>query len=159
MAWRRVAKFSECSSTQARPRVERAPLPALCWASRRATSWPAIDQGGIALLDAYLDAHPDTKLIVIDTLHKMRPAERRGASSYGQDYGRMAPLQDLCTRRDVGIVPVTNLRKMRGDDPLDLVSGTMGLTGAADNILVLMRSRGSADATLHVTGRPICWFG
>src|SRR5207253_10692011 len=33
-----VLKLSECSNTQTRPFVLRAPLPALCWARRRARS-------------------------------------------------------------------------------------------------------------------------
>ena len=35
------------------------------------------------------------------------------------------------------------------------MSGTHGLAAAADAVLVLSRSRGSADAKLHVTGRDV----
>jgi hypothetical protein len=51
------------------------------------------------------------------------------------------------------VLVVHHTRKMDSEDPLDLVSGSLGLTGAADGVLVLKRARGQADATLHATGR------
>jgi hypothetical protein len=48
-----------------------------------------------------------------------------------------------------------HLRKTASEDPLDLVSGSVGLTGVADTIAVLTRSRGKADAELFITGRDV----
>jgi len=55
----------------------------------------------------------------------------------------------------VAILVVHHLRKMSADDPLDEISGSTGLTGGVDGILVLKCDRGAADAYLHVTGRDI----
>jgi hypothetical protein len=44
-------------------------------------------------------------------------------------------------------------RKMEADDPLDTVSGTLGLAGSADTVLVI--SRTSQGTTLYVRGRDI----
>ena len=44
---------------------------------------------------------------------------------------------------------------MGASDPLDEISGSTGLSGGADGVLVLKRDRGRADAYLHVTGREI----
>ena len=55
----------------------------------------------------------------------------------------------------MAILIVHHLRKLGAEDPLDQVSGSMGLTGGADGALVLNRERGRADAYLYVTGRDI----
>ena len=46
-------------------------------------------------------------------------------------------------------------RKGASEDVLEEVSGTMGLTGVADGILVLNRSRNDNDAKVFVTGRDV----
>ncbi len=44
---------------------------------------------------------------------------------------------------------------MKSDDVLEEISGTMGLSGAADGIVVLNRSRSSNEAKIYVTGRDV----
>jgi hypothetical protein len=119
------------------------------------TAWPTVDDGGVPALAAWLAAHPDCRLVVIDTLKRIRPRERVGASLYGQDYDALAPLADLAREHRVCILVVHHTRKAAADDMLDMVSGSTGLTAAADAVLVLQRARGQADATLAVTGRDI----
>jgi len=46
-------------------------------------------------------------------------------------------------------------RKAESDDFVDSVSGTNGLAGSADTILVLNRQRHEDVATLNVTGRDV----
>ena len=55
----------------------------------------------------------------------------------------------------MSILIIHHTRKAVADDPLDLVSGTLGLTGSVDGVMVLRRERGQADAFLYVTGRDI----
>ena len=50
---------------------------------------------------------------------------------------------------------VHHTRKASAADFLDEVSGTQGVAGAADTVLVLKRMRGKADAVLHITGRDV----
>jgi hypothetical protein len=45
--------------------------------------------------------------------------------------------------------------KESSDDPLEEVSGTLGVTGSADTVLVIKRKRHSPDGTLFVTGRDV----
>lgn len=120
-----------------------------------ATSWPAFDQGGLGALDEWLAAHPDTRLVIIDTLKRVRPREQRGASVYGQDYDAIAPLADLARLRGICILVVHHTRKLSAEDPMDRVSGSLGLSGAADCVLVLRRPRGERVATLMIMGRDI----
>jgi len=53
------------------------------------------------------------------------------------------------------ILLVHHIRKAFSDDPLDMVSGSNGLNGAADGTLLLTRTRGEADACLFITGRDV----
>jgi len=68
------------------------------------------------------------------------------------DYLAIAGLHKLAHARGIAVVVIHHVR-MEADDPFDMVSGTNGLTGAADTILVLKRQAG--NATLHARGRDI----
>jgi RecA-family ATPase len=92
-------------------------------------------------------------LIVIDTLEKFRPAAKTNAAAYSTDYLAISGLHKLAHAREIAIVVIHHVRKMDAEDPFDMVSGTNGLTGAADTILVLRRQAGSV--TLHARGRDI----
>lgn len=118
-----------------------------------ATKWPSMDEGGLEALRLWLTNHPSTRLVVIDTFVRFRPEEKRGAGMYTQDYKAIAPLSDLAHDFNISIVIVMHNRKMVSDDPMDLISGTLGLSGAADGVLIMQRERGSADAMLHVIDR------
>jgi len=118
-----------------------------------AVEWPRLDDGGLTAIERWMQKHPDTRLVVIDTLKRVRPQQNMRARLYDSDYDSVAPLGDLARKYHVTILIIYHTRKSESDDPLDLVSGTLGLTGAVDGVLVLKRSRGSCDATLHITGR------
>jgi hypothetical protein len=92
-------------------------------------------------------------LIVIDTLEKFRPAAKTNAAAYSTDYLAISGLHKLAHAVGIAIVVIHHVRKMDAEDPFDMVSGTNGLTGAADTILVLRRQAGSV--TLHARGRDI----
>ena len=112
-------------------------------------------EGGLEQLDTWLTAHPACRLVVIDTLARVRPPTKPGADLYSQDAVLGAQLQELATKHSVALVLVHHVRKALAEDFLDTVSGSTGLTGVADAVLVLTRQRGEADAVLHVTGRDI----
>jgi hypothetical protein len=79
--------------------------------------------------------------------------EKGGGRLYIGDYDAIAPLGDLAKRYGVAVVVVHHTRKQDSEDPVHLVSGSTGLTGAADGVCVLRRSRGQIDAELFATGR------
>jgi RecA-family ATPase len=115
------------------------------------TSLPRLDEDGLEWLEDWIVSNEPT-LVIIDTLAAVRP--RNGPEhNYGADYAALAPLQKLAGELEVAIVVVHHLRKMKGDDPLDTISGTTGLTGAVDSVLVLRRD--SNGTTLYGRGREI----
>jgi hypothetical protein len=117
------------------------------------TEWPRADQGGLAGIEQWVSSVEAPRLVVIDTLAQFRKTPNARAQLYAEDYGAIAELQKLASKHGIGIVIVHHDRKMEADDVFDTVSGSLGLTGAADTILILKRQAGAI--TLHVRGRDI----
>ncbi len=118
--------------------------------------WPRLDQGGLIYLEQYLQTHPQVRLVVVDTWARVSPkSTNRQRSQYEDDYEALTPLKYLADTYRVSILAIHHLRKMRGDDVLDEITGSIGLTGVVDGALILKRERGQHDATLFVTGRDI----
>lgn len=118
------------------------------------TEFPRLDQGGLQTLEEAVTGH-QAKLIIVDTLGKVRPPGRKNADLYQQDYGTISSLKTVADRNHAALLLVHHLNKGTHLDPLDTISGTTGLSGAADTIWVLKKDRGKADAILFATGRDI----
>jgi hypothetical protein len=119
------------------------------------TFCPVLPAGGVEYIAGWLDEHPDARLIVIDVLTKVRGAAPHGASAYEADYAAVGHIKRLADAYAVPVVLVHHVRKAASEDFLTEVSGTNGLAGAADAVLVLKRGRAQADGVLHVTGRDV----
>jgi predicted ATP-dependent serine protease len=110
----------------------------------------------IETVEAWLRATPGASLIVIDTLGKVMPPKLMGESAYERDYRIGGHLHRLAGRRQgVSLVVVHHTRKAASEDFVDSSSGTNGLTGAADTVLIVNRRRLEDQAILSVTGRDI----
>jgi hypothetical protein len=120
-----------------------------------ALDWLRVGEGGVEALQAFLEAHPNTRLVVIDTLARFKPRASGRRSAYDEDRDAVDPLAPVAAEYGVAIVLVHHLREMESDDPLDMIHGSAGLTGGVDGALVLKRQRGQADAYLHIDGRDI----
>jgi AAA domain len=112
-----------------------------------------LDQGGLEQVRAWANSVPLPSLVVIDTFAKVRPARIKNELPYDADYRHMSLLQALATELGISIVVIHHQRKMEADDPLDTASGSTGLTGAADSILVLKRD--GQGVTLYGRGRDL----
>lgn len=109
-----------------------------------------------ATIEAFLTIHPDTALVVLDTLGKVMPDARMGESSYQRDYRIGGWLKRVADgHQGLAVVVVHHDRKASAEDFVDSVSGTNGLAGSADTIMVLARKRQSSDGLLKVTGRDV----
>jgi AAA domain-containing protein/ribonuclease R-like protein len=120
-----------------------------------ALDWPHLDEGGVEVLDDWLGEHPDARLLIVDTLARFKPSASGRRSSYGEDRAAVDSLAPIAAEHNVAILLVHHLREMESDDPLDMITGSVGLTGGVDGALVFKRQRGSADAFSHVDGRDI----
>jgi len=117
-----------------------------------ATEWPRGDRG-VADLNAWCVAHPNARLIVIDTFEKVRVPDNGRGRLYGLDYLALEPFHRIAREHRIAVVLVHHTRKMEADNVFDTVSGSQGVTGAADTLLVLKQHSGGV--TLHVVGRDI----
>jgi hypothetical protein len=120
-----------------------------------ARDWPRQDKGGLYALIEWLNDHRTARLVVIDTWPRFRPFRARGRDNYEEDYQHAADVKVVADKFGVAILALAHCRNLDATDPLDEVSGTLGLTGAADGVAVLKRERGQHDATLFITGRDI----
>ena len=104
-------------------------------------------------LARFVAEHTDTKLIIIDTLQKVR--EVGGDNySYANDYQIMARLKSFADAHGLCILLVHHTRKQTADDKFDMISGTSGLLGAADGAFLLQKEKRTGNAaTLEVSGR------
>lgn len=119
-----------------------------------ATEWSRGTQG-VAEIRAWLEQHPGARMVVIDTVSAFRDTDPGRKSAYAHDYEVGEMLKPLARDFTCAIILVMHTRKQGSDDTLHKVSGTQGMTGSVDNVLVLERNRGGSDATLHVNGRDI----
>lgn len=113
--------------------------------------WPR-GKAGSDLLDRYLTEHPDVRLICIDSLTKFRVIPDVRTPAFMADYEAVNHLHDVCKRHPgVCIDVIHHTRKAKSEDPIDDISGTYGLTAAADSYFVM---RHHADgALMYVGGR------
>lgn len=117
------------------------------------TENPKIGAGLVESLDAWRKAAENPRLIIIDTLSMVRPPKKANQDSYSADYDAISPLQKYAGEHRLALIVVHHVRKAEAEDPLEAVSGTNGLTGAADTILVLNRS--TDGPKLYGRGRDI----
>jgi hypothetical protein len=120
-----------------------------------AHAWPRQDRGGLDQLEGWLEAHPAARLVAIDTWGRWRPHRPGKPNDYDTDLADAALLKGLADRRGVPVLASNHCRKMPAADPLEEVTGSVGMTGTCDGVLVMRRERGQHEATLMVTGRDL----
>lgn len=139
------------------PRLFRRKLQAMNIAPEVAAMWDVFfewPQGldGCDQLHDHIAHARDTRLVVIDVFAAFRQAVDKVTTQYQADYDAMSGLT-VVTKQNAGLAVAASMhtRKMRSLDPMEEISGTFGLAGAADAFLVLRRQ--GAGGTLHAGGR------
>lgn len=118
------------------------------------TEWTRFDAGGLERLKELIDRERP-KLVVIDTLAKVRPATTN-SNVYEQDYRALAPLTEMANRNRCCIVVIHHNRKGKSEaDALEQISGSLGLAGAVDGALVIDGIRSEKQYKLSLIGRDI----
>ena len=117
------------------------------------TECALIGQGLEEQVETFLTAHPDTVLVIIDTLQMVRPVHD---ATYANDYRDLSVLKRLADKHGIAILLIHHLRKEKAEDVFHRISGTTAISGAVDSSFTLVEDRrGSGRATLSCIGRDI----
>jgi hypothetical protein len=132
--------------------LDGSPPPAALTVSIECESIPS---GGADRIAGWLEAHKNARLVVVDVFAKVRGSVDRNTDVYTADYTAIGALKALADRFGVAFLLVHHTRKAGAEDYLDSVSGSNGIAGAADAVIVLSRARNTAEAKLSITGRDV----
>lgn len=118
-----------------------------------ATAAGKIGNGLDEQLENFMREHPDTKLITIDTMQKIREVGGE-AYSYASDYEIIGKLKQFADKHCICVLTVHHTRKQPAGDAFEMISGTTGLLGCADGSLLMQKKKRTAlEATIDVVGR------
>jgi RecA-family ATPase len=115
------------------------------------TQWQRLDKGGVKDIEEWAKTKSDARLVILDTLASVRPVRDR--DGYKEDYAALAELHRLANDMGIAALVLHHQRKAEADDPLDTISGTLGLAGCTDTALVLQGTPNGM--TLYVRGRDV----
>ena len=125
------------------------PSPRLCFATSCSPLGDELERE----LGDFIKRRPLTRIIVIDTFQKIRG---QAQMSYANDYSEVGRLKRIADDLEVCILLVHHTRKMPDSDHFNEISGTNGIAGCADTVMVLTKEkRSSSNALLSVTGRDV----
>ena len=134
---------ASCSQMQRSRIVFTSRRPALAWTTAE-----------LAAIERWCRCVPNPRLVVVDVFNKVRTLRGSNESLYDADYRSVVPLKALADDLDLAVVVIHHTNKREDvSDPFDAVSGTTGLTGAADTVLILTRD--GMGTTLYGRGRDI----
>ena len=104
-------------------------------------------------LEFFIREHPDTKLVIIDTMQKIREVGGE-AYSYASDYEIIGKLKQFADKHSICVLTVHHTRKQPAGDTFEMISGTTGLLGCADGSLLMQKKKRTAlEATIDAVGR------
>lgn len=118
---------------------------------------PTLDNGLLDQLQLFLDENPKIKLIVIDTLQRVRGLPLRNETTYATDYRELGMLKEFADNHHICILLLHHVRKMADqNDAFNMINGSNGMMGVLDTSwLIYKKNRMDSDATLLMTGRDI----
>lgn len=112
-----------------------------------------LGDGLVLQVQDFLQRYPDTQLIIIDTMQRIR-SNGNDKNAYVSDYRDMEILRQITSNYKLSLILVTHTRKMDDPDPVNMVSGSTGLVGAADGAFVLDKAkRIGSKAKLTISNR------
>ena len=119
-----------------------------------ATSCSTLEEYFEEQIKNFVSEHKDTVLIAVDTLQLIRSG--KAEQNYASDYSEIQKLKKIADELQISFLAVHHLRKQSDNDPVNEISGTNGIAGCADAVLILKKSRRTqGNAVLYCTGRDI----
>ena len=118
---------------------------------------PELQKNLIGELEKAIVQWPNLKLIVIDTMQKVRGVSGGRENEYARDYKELSELKKFADGHDLCVLLIHHNRKTPDEsDPFNRISGGVGIQGVADTAMVMEREQRMADQTrLSVTGRDV----
>ena len=118
-----------------------------------ATQAKTLNEGLDRQLEGFLKEHKDARLIIIDTLQKVREVGG-DRYSYSSDYEIVTKLKSFSDKYGICLLVVHHTRKLESEDSFDMISGTNGLLGAADGAFIMhKKKRTDNEAVMDIVGR------
>ena len=118
-----------------------------------ATKSKSLNDGLERQLVTFVTDHKDARLIIIDTLQKVREVGG-DRYSYSSDYEIVTKLKSFSDKYGICLLVVHHTRKLESEDSFDMISGTNGLLGAADGAFIMhKKKRTDNEAVMDIVGR------
>jgi hypothetical protein len=117
-----------------------------------------LGQEGLDTIEEWCEQAYNPSMVVIDTLARFNGETVTDGNQtlYTADYRMMAGFHKLAVSRNLAVVVVHHLRKAEATDPMNMVSGSAGITGAADSVWVFTRKNRSAmKAEIQAMGKDV----
>lgn len=115
-----------------------------------------LDGGLLEQLEMFAQEHSNLKLVIIDTLARVKGQTPRNGNAYEVDTLLLAPLQRFALDRGIAILIISHLRKVNGfkpDDPFERIVGSGGQFGVSDGAWLIDGARSENEKTLYAVGR------
>ncbi|MGD8305925.1 MAG: AAA family ATPase [Ignavibacteria bacterium] len=117
-------------------------------------NFPKLNENGIDELQNLIDDNPDIKLVIIDTLGRAKADKKRMDNNiYQADYELGSKLQEFTMKNRICVLVIHHTKKGSEENVFDEISGTTGLTGAMDSMMVLKKKNN--ECKLYITGRDV----
>lgn len=118
---------------------------------------PTLDTGLLDVMEMYVTEDPQIKLIVIDTLQRVRGMPLKNENAYATDYRELGALKQFADKHHICVLLLHHVRKMEDkNDAFNMINGTNGMMGVLDTSwLIYKKNRLDTDATLILTGRDV----
>lgn len=117
-----------------------------------------MSNGFIEQMELVYQSMTDLRLVIVDTLQCIRGQyNNRDGGAYGYDYKEMNKLKSFAKKHNLAMLLIHHTSKMNNpNDPFFSISGTRGLTGALDLMMVMKKEDVSdRQAKLYIRGRDV----
>lgn len=117
----------------------------------------SLDNGFIEQIKKWETEHDShLRLLIIDTVARVKGSGKRGKNAYEADTEQYAPLQALAIEKGFSVVCVTHFAKNRlSTDPFESISGSTALFAVSDAGWVITGDRNENNKQLYITGRDV----
>lgn len=121
------------------------------------TEFPRQDNGGLEAIQQWVEESHNPSLVIVDVWQRFKPTRSKGRNNnaYEQDYADLGQLKSVLDQKNVSCLCLHHLNKSTPEDVVERLSGSMGIGGCSDGIMVLTRQRSETEGELFMTGRDI----